>query len=348
MIDKRVESVDEYLNREVFGTKKEKPVKIKKLKNKKRLIVSAVAIILAITTAVTCMIHFGRKKKQNGSDLLPTKTISTLSLDEMGSELEFPDESKLDQPRYGEVVSGDININEIVEGKDPKTNKTILWKNQEAKEKSKDIGKTVIDTKNGTLVVTQNGTVKEKTEGYEVKDTTGKVVASGEGNVPQGKVWDNDQNAYVDSSEAGKYVYADTNYYDKTTGELILEKGMLVTKETLENAKRVLSTSNTASNYNSYENNSYNTQSYSAYESNTSYNQTYTEPVYTPVQEETKQVSSDEGRVNSNGTYTIYGMTFQSKADYQQWVIQGYNGYSEVDGMMMSDAKREAYQKTLR
>ena len=40
---------------------------------------------------------------------------------------------------------------------------------------------------------------------------------------------------------------------------------------------------------------------------------------------------------NEDGTYTIFGLTFRTKADFEQWVIQGYEGYAEYDGVMMPE-----------
>ena len=58
--------------------------------------------------------------------------------------------------------------------------------------------------------------------------------------------------------------------------------------------------------------------------------------------------NAEEGISNTDGTYTIYGITFESKADYQQWVIQGGEGYGiDTDGIMkaMPDLEVEK-QKT--
>ena len=40
------------------------------------------------------------------------------------------------------------------------------------------------------------------------------------------------------------------------------------------------------------------------------------------------------GTTNADGTYTIYGQTYASYADYQQYIIDGGEGYGEVDGII--------------
>lgn len=54
------------------------------------------------------------------------------------------------------------------------------------------------------------------------------------------------------------------------------------------------------------------------------------------------QAPKEEGVVNPNGTYTISGMTFESKSSYQTWVNQGYTGYGiDTDGIMKPISKIE-------
>lgn len=45
--------------------------------------------------------------------------------------------------------------------------------------------------------------------------------------------------------------------------------------------------------------------------------------------------------------YTKHGLIFKSKDDYDQFVIQGFKGYSIVNGIMMSDEERMAKQNKL-
>lgn len=341
MIDERVETIEQYLEREVFGDEKVKPVKAKREKNKPKkkkrgLVLAIVAGVLVLTTAISGIAIgisklLGRNKNTKNSDRVKS-TVSTVNLNDMGETLDFPNEDEMNQPIYGETT-GEVDVNEIISTVDPKTGKVTIWKNAEAKEKSKNIGKKETDTKNGTLTITSNGTVKEKAEGYQVIDEkTGSVIASGNGNIPAGKVWDPEVNAYVDPSEVGKYVILTKDYKDPATGAVVFKKGYQVEKTTLARFEEYVK------NYNSQQS-SQTTQSSTTTSTST--------PAPATVETPKEQTSSVSGKTNADGTYTVNGLTFKSKADYEQWIIQGYEGYDLVDGIMMSETDRIEYQKTL-
>ena len=333
---------------------------------KLRLVAGICAGVIIVTAGIgTLVSHFKNKNKGVTTDLENTNpVIDTTDISLLGEEIEFPSEA--DQPRYGDVVSGNINKDELVVGVDPKTKEEVVYKNQEAKDKSKNIGKVQTDTKGGTLTVASNGKVYEKTESYEVKDSAGNVVASGEGSTPAGQVYDNNINAYVAPADANKYVIVDVDYYDPSTGEVVLSKGDTVEKDTLEKAKRVLTTSNTvvADNtvsttdvvsagplYTDYGNiveintNLYNEAgelvfkqgdmvTKSSFESMASGLTTTKNVIYV---DETPSANITRNEINWESFYTVNGMTFDSKADYEQWVINGYTGYSLLNGRMVSD-----------
>lgn len=256
--------------------------KLKKAKlSKKSIGTSIVAGTLILITLVSC----GKKNDVVlDSTIEEEKTITTkFDLNGIGVELQFPDDSKLEQPKYGNTT-GNIDVTKIV--KDSEGNN---WTSEEAKNNSKNTG-VKIDTKGDTLVVNKDGSVSTKTEGYEIIDSNGKVISSGNG-------------APTNNNTNNGYVYADSNYYDKETGELVLSRGELVTPDALKYAKANLTTTKVSK------------------------------------QPETPAIpSNNEGTNNSDGTYTMYGLTFESKDDYEQWVIQGYTGYGiDEDGVMKSE-----------
>lgn len=388
--------------------------------------------------------------------------ISTVDIDSIGSKISFPDEKS------------ENNTNTKKSSTTTPTNKPTSKTTAKIDIDGK---KVVIDTKNDTLVVTPEGKVKEKAEGYEIKDTTGKVIETGQGSVPQGKVWDEEQKAYVDPSDLGKYTVLDTNYYDKTTKQLVLEKGILVEKADFASTtanlipESQLNQSTTNENiyvypeqpiyvypeqptyvypdqnicinqstntypidvtyngyvysdanycnsngvpvieegelvtqaqldyakqyykrvkkYNSdldyvysdaeYRNNEgrimlnygemttrdylqYAQQNFTRIQRADGYYDPYVPQYYDPyvpqnntyipqstpvvIPQSTPVVTpqNNEGIITSSGLYSINGMTFQSKADYDQWVIQGYNGYAEVNGIMMPENQIGSYQ----
>ena len=113
------------------------------------------------------------------------------------------------------------------------------------------------------------------------------------------------------SSEVGKYVYADATYYN-TEGVVMINKGEVVAKETLENAKKYLTTTKPTNKQNS-------------------------STTDTSSKAETSSTTTNKGKVNADGTYTIFGLTFRTKSDYEQWILQGYEGYAEADGIMIPE-----------
>ena len=331
MVDNTVKTIEERLNE-----RDNKPENDKK--NKKGIIVAIVASVLAIAAAITGLLLLKKNNKQNAAT---TKTTSiedenkdnnslTTDLSGLGVELELPSKENENKQRYGASVNGIADLDKIVSTTDSKTGKTTIYKDEEALKNSENIG-SVIDTKGGSLIV-ENGKVKEKTPGYEYTDPdTGKTV-TGNGNVPSG-------------------------YTEVAPGEYIKEddlKDMVEITSTIYNSEGVL--------YNAGE---YVTKE--GYDKVLEYIQkgilSY-QPIVNPVVEviseekpvieeskpveETKKAEEvEEGVINKDGTYTIYGLTFETKADYEQWIIQGYEGYDLVDGIMMSTEARLAYEKTL-
>ena len=323
------ETLDQKLDR-IHGKKKNiKPVKaqkIKKVKPKKektkkskKFIIVMVSLItagaIALGSGVAVLVNYFRKK--NNNEDLKTPNNSIVQIDDMGTELEFPKEET--KTKY-ENPTGKADLNKIVE----KNNKVYVDK--ESADKSNTVGTSSFDNKNNTLIE-EDGKIKEKTEGYEIKDDKGSVIQKGEldeNNIPEGYAWDSVLKKYVPKEEVGKYVYADATYYDEE-GNVAIKKGDVVAKETLENAKKYLTTTKKTSSSSNTTTSSTTTSS----TTNTS----------SSSKEETSSTTttSNEGKINADGTYTIFGLTFESKADYEQWVLQGYEGYAEADGIMMPE-----------
>lgn len=294
------ESIDELLQRENSSVKPVKKYKL--IKEKKRLILVVIAGSIAFSGIVIgCSKNKNNNKKTTNINV--DSSVSTMSIDDMGIELET---TKDTTSKYIEST-GKVDTNKIVE----KNNKVYV--DQESADKSNKVGKTTIDTKNDTLEINSEGTVIEKETGYEIVDENNNVVASG-----------NNEETLLEG-----YITLDRDYYYKD-GTLAFPKGSIVNEEEFNRYKGYLVT-------NSY--NAGNQQNNNTYPS-TNQNQ-YPEqyPEQYPNSNYNTNITYDEGIINMDGTYTIYGMTFESKADYQQWVFQGYQGYSEVNGIMMSDQK---------
>ncbi len=306
----RNETLDDYLNREfakegLVSTKSKPAKKIKKANAKKKnkkwskkakaIFISSVALLSAVIVGTTTFFtsHFGNKKKKyDTNSKKDTYSISDLGLEE--------DVISNENSIYSDATNG-IDTNEIVS----KNGK--LYVNSAAAGNSSNVGKSVVDTKGGTLEVKSNGKVYEKNNSeYEVVDKNGNVTSSGTKDstgAPNGYVYDPVIGGYVKPEEAGKYVKD--------------ENGHIVSKEDYEARNNQNKTSSSVSS------------------SNTSSSSTVSKV-------------EENGHYNADGTYTIYGMTFESKEDFEQYVLQGYQGYGLVNGIMkpMTKEMEEAKQKT--
>lgn len=268
---------------------------LKKGKNKKLKIIALImASVIAVTSGIfgiSNLLKNKTKESSNNNNNNNNKSISTMEIDDIGSELDFVEQPKTE---YGETT-GNVDVNKIVE----KNGK--IYVDQKSADKSDKVGKSTIDTKDGTLDVKPDGTVTEKAPGYEIQDKDGNVID--EGDLNNGKV-----PGYENDLPEG-YVYADATYYNEE-GNVLIEKGEVVTKDWLDYLKKNFSTTKPTIQENT-----------SSQVSNNSSSQTVSK--------------TEEGILNPDGTYTIYGITFETKADYQQWVIQGGEGYGiDSDGIM--------------
>lgn len=242
-----MDKLEQYLSKKIDEHNKEFENNQKKKNNKiKGIYIAAVALLLAGLTAIGGCV--GLKKKKDSNKNVPTEPTSTvatydeteptttmeetISLDELGTKYEQPVIEE-ETPEYGEVT-GDVDKEEIVEKDDN------LWKDQEAADKSEEVGREEIDDKDGTLEVTPNGDVYEKEDGYEIKKEDGTVITGTQGEndseLPDGYVHDDNLDKDVAEEDANKFVYVDADYYDMN-GELVFAKGDIVLKETLERIK---------------------------------------------------------------------------------------------------------------
>lgn len=303
--------------------KQEKNERKAKKAKKRKLVVGIIAGILVIPIAITGLTHFfaNRKKNQNTNTGKSKSSISTMNLSDMGNEL-IPEESKaINEVIYG-ATTGDIDKDKLVE----KENK--IYVDKESADKADKVGETTIDTKDDTLVVKPDGTVEEKNPGYEVKDETGKVVDSGEGEIPKGYAWDSVLEKYLPEEEVGKYVYADETYYD-SEGNVALQEGDLVSKETLANAKKYLTTTKPQIQ----------TQPTTIIEeTNPSTSKEDTKPTTQPeTQPETSNCIPEEN-IN-NGIYTdSYGNVWIDYEAYVNGMLDFDNVYTLEDGILRYDA----------
>ena len=298
---------------------KSNPVKSKDNKKKKKGIIAAtVALILAGVMTISGFLIASKLKKKDAND--PTNStstsqkndkIGTRSLDSLGKELE---ESKEKNSEYTKV-SGDFNIEDVVRGSDG-----LLYVDEESAALATKSGSVEIDTKGGTLVVADNGKVYTKEEGYEVLDENGNVVESGNG---------------TPSTITGgtDYIECPCYFYDDF-GNPVHEPGELITLQELEKSREKWHTTKPQGDEYAVieEEIIYYDEEQTSVEEAPTGSEKVEEP--TTYDEETTTSYSDSGVVNSDGTYTIYGVTYASYADYQQYIIDGGAGYGYIDGVI--------------
>ena len=330
-------------NAKRFRKNNKKNNKKQKNKKKKGLITSITALILAgVMTVTGFFIASKLKKKDTGSNGISTSTsqkvddLGTGNLDLLGEEL--PQEKK--NSEYTKV-SGDFNVEDVVVGADGR-----LYVDEESARNAAKDGTVEIDTKGGSLVVADDGTVHTREQGYEIVDESGNVIESGDGTPSL-------------EEEGTDYVECPCDYYDDA-GNLVHSKGEFITPAELELCKQYYHTtkpqgdeyavveeeiiydedytttgSNDSESVGSSETT---TEEEVSTEEEITEEDTTTEEVSTEEetveQEEEYSQNSSEGVTNADGTYTIYGVTYLSYADYQQYIIDGGAGYGYIDGII--------------
>ncbi len=341
-----------------------KPKKKGKTRNKVIAIVVAAALSLGAIFGISKLLKRGNKIDKDkapvtdlnkpdkdkedttntpSTNLDETTKVEEKDVNDLGDELEFP---KQDTSKYGDSTNGKVDKDKVVE-KD-----SNLYVDQNAADKSDEVGDTKTDTKDDTLYVdpgvnkedTSDDVVKEKEPDYEIHDgKTGEVVDSGDGEKSDDFAHDDELGKDIEKDKVGKYAYADQDYYGwidengKLVWGIVIEKGTLMSKEDLEKVKATYSTSPVA-------------------EEDTSYETQPSSPSNPQPDESDGEIIVDDGVVNPDGTYSLYDMKFRSKEDYDQWVLQGYTGYTEnSDGLMVPEEEiikdgyitEEEYEKQL-
>ncbi len=190
----------------------------------------ALAVSASFLVLFSACTKSNNKKNTNESETTTVAVIDTVDLASLGNKLDIPSAEELTQPVYGNVT-GDVDVAKIVRGSDGS-----YYATKEDADKSKDVGKTTYDTKGGKYTVTSDGKVKDSTPGYQITDRDGKVVDSGNSDVPDG-YYEVSKGVYLPIG----YVYADATYY-AADGNIAIKKGDVVAEETLEYAKAHFST----------------------------------------------------------------------------------------------------------
>ena len=277
--------------------KKVKPKK-EKTKKSKKFIVGMVALItagaIALGSGVAVLVNYF-KKKNNDVPKTPNTSISTMDIGNIGTELEFPKEET--KTKY-ENPTGNVDVNKIVE-KDGK-----LYKDQDSADKADKKNTSSFDNKDNKYEE-KDDKIYDKDIGYEITDDKGDTKESGdldETGIPDGYAWDDVLKKYVPEDEVGKYVYADATYYDEE-GNVIIKKGEIVSKETLEEAKKHLTTTKPTKKDT--------TSSIINNTTSSTVNSTASSTV-------SNTTSSSEGKINADGTYTIFDVTYADKATFEQ------------------------------
>lgn len=302
---------------------------VKKKKNKKGIIVGFIAGVLAGAVAIGCFLGFKKKKTK-----LPTQTSNSISIsvNDIGVEEEIP----VVENNQFEKVTGNIKQEDLVE------KNGTTWKDQNAANKSDNVGTVIVDTKNDTLKVQPDGEVIEKDIDYVVKDTQGNTIeiGSNENGAPNGFVYDDGMDSYVEVEDAYKYITLEADYYDMS-GNLVFSMGEVVTREAYERIKAQFIAhvpQTTTPNY-GYD---YNQPSYTQ----PNYGYDYNQPSYDYNQNNgyvnNSNADSYGGVINPDGTYTIYGTTYADKATFEAIALGEADDVQIIDGVIYL---KGSYQK---
>ena len=323
------------VKKEKVKKEKVKKEKVKKTKNKKgtakRVAAFVIAIALAVTAFVSCSIIKKNKNKTNTTPRHPSITQEdntnnidnniennkndeiNNSLKDLGVSLDFPEVQT--KPQYENPSNDKINTDKIVED-----NNGTLWIDEEAKEESTNIGKVEIDTKDDTLVVKPDGNVYEKEEGFEIKNEKDEVVSSGNVNeygIPEG---------YVKDPTTGDYYKENDVYIDPEGNAWESKERYEAYLESLKNDGETVDT-----------------EFVPVEDDKNSENIDESDKTEEDV---TIEQITEEGVINQDGTYTIYGTTYESKADFEQFLLTPEE-YGYYNGMIVSLEKIEEINKQL-
>lgn len=341
----------------------------KKKTSKKDLIIVLTAIGLIIAMPITFFIVCKKKiseklnsKTETTEVLEPTQEdineLSAKALDEMGVKLEQDPTEKLEYAN----PTGDVKVENIVED----SNGT-LWVDEEAKDKSEDIGKEVYDDQDGNLVIEPDGTVKNPEVDYEIKDEDGNIIDEGtfdedtektpDGDpIPDGFDYNEDADKVVEDTPENENLFIDPegNVWENEEAYKKYQENLKTDGETVETEVEIfdepiyptdISEPTEEPIIGSIE------ESSSQLESTTEpmIEETITEPtepVTETVIESTEPVTESkeqmlEGVINQDGTYTIDGVTFLTKDDFYQCIMEPESYGMDIDGIIKPIAEIE-------
>lgn len=267
-----------------------------------------------------------------------------------------------------EVLSGNIDSSKITRSSDG-----TLYVDSDALEKSSQVGKVVIDDKDGKLEVktdpiTGETRVYDTIPGYQIIDEDGNVKETGD-ETPEG------YHKIEGSKDLLKdgYVVAPHDYYGND-GSIIIAKGDVISEETKKRADKELYSSKSdipTTEVSTEEIVTYSNdelvkrlmeqgvsfedaylviygEPYTESYSNNNQNETTVAESTTVIETTTVETTT---QTSNSGYYTDpdSGLLFESKADCDQWKLNGYEGYSLVNGIMVANNKNmeAAKQKSL-
>ena len=280
---------------------------VKRGKNKKRNKIKSVFATIAVLIVAAGSFIAGKFSKNfkphHEKDSYSISSTDSTSLSDLGKELESKPNSKDKKDKYNGYIKGS-------NGK--------LYADSESAKNAYKVGNSIVDTQGGKLTVDSNGKVTEKDKGYEIKDSEGNIIDSGNEN-SDGKVPGFEKNeelggTYEEGDITSNDVRADANYYDQD-GNLIISKGELIEKDSLDWAKQNLSTTKPTK------------QEEETQKATTSSTSTST------------TTNSNQSGTNADGTYTdAYGNIWISYQDYISGALDFDNVYTLGDGILRYDA----------
>ena len=366
----------------------EKKYKLQKSNLGYRIKVGSATFLMLITSmiATSCKKH---KPNVEPTTIMEEETLETPNLDFMTpQELGLPLEN-LKTENFIEILSGDFDINQVVRdlngtlwaSQDDLNNsknigKVIINTNGGQYTITKDSNGNTIVKENGVgyQIIDKNGNIKESGNGIpagykEIEGSQDLIVKEytiadkdyynnkGEVVISKGSVisveTESRANAELATSKKEAEERASTT---KVYAEEITSSNEQIIQELIrqgvseEDARRAVSGSESTTKK-SEPTTEAEEPTTKAEEPTTKKSEptTKVEEPTTKKSEPTTKAEEPVTKAQSSGYYEIYGMKFLSEADYQQWVFQGYTGYSEVNGVMRADTKEmdEAYQKSL-
>ena len=324
------EYVENRINKDGFITSKRR----KKDGPIKKALVSVSIIGVAFTSL---FLGCGKKKSNETRD---TKTIV--------HEVETTTQKPKDKSKENITKSNTKKVNNnSTNTTTPTKNTTSSTTNSSTNKKTETTVKSEITTKTETkdtddsfivnLEETSSQIIYDNNIDYKIVNENGELVTSGsfdENKNIEGYVYDENRKEYVREEEVNKYIYSDIAFYD-SFGNIVIEKGMLISIETYENAKRELNYDNTVNVTN-------------VSDENVEESSDEEEIIEEEIIEEYEEY--DEGVLNDDLTYTVNGVTFESKEVYEYFLLYPDEFYKGPDGIIrpISNIEYNEYQKTLK